>query len=105
MGNNQFKFFLEVVFPDGKQGEVASAPSPRTPQPRQSSRLYRLLAWSGGAVGLLAAAGLGPVPFVHALLQRIRTSPGTAWAVVLGWCSVQEQEWARLNHLLNTSSP
>lgn len=60
---------------------MASAPSPRTPQPRHSQRLYRVLEWRGGAVGLLTAAGLGPVTIMNALLQKIRTSPGT---VVLG---------------------
>lgn len=48
-----------------------------------------------GAVGLLPAAGLGPVPIANALLQRLRSSPRAARAVVLGWCLVQGQEWIR----------
>lgn len=103
VGNMQFKIFLAVVFPDGNQGEVL-AWHLLPPQETTTQHSLRLYSMKGGAVELLAAAGLGPVPILNDLLQRIRTSPGTGWAVVLGWCLVQGQEWTRLNHLLNTSS-
>lgn len=102
----QFKIFLAVVFPDGNQGEVLAwhlLPPQETTTQAQPETL-QAPGMKGGAVELLAAAGLGPVPIMNDLLQRIRTSPGTGWAVVLGWCLVQGQEWTRLNHLLNTSS-
>lgn len=47
--------------------------------------------------GLLAAAGLGPVTVADSLLQRLRSSPGAARAVVLGWYLVQGQELLRLS--------
>lgn len=83
------------------RGGICSQPLDSTAQAQPETP--QAPSMKGGAVGLLAAAGLGPVPIVNALLQRIRTSPGTVWAVVLGWFLVQGQEWTRLNYLLDTS--
>jgi len=55
--------------------------------------LLQTPAMKSGAEEFLAAAGLEPITIVDALLQRLRSSPGAACAVVLLWCLAQGQEW------------
>lgn len=86
----QFKIFLAVVFPDGNQGEVLAwhlLPPQETTTQAQPETL-QAPGMKGGAVELLAAAGLGPVPIMNDLLQRIRTSPEQAgqWSWDGVWC-------------------
>lgn len=99
-----------MVFSDGdsrKGTDMASAPSTGHHGPGMA-RVCPLQApaMELGAVGLLAAAGLGPVTIADALLQRLRPSPGAAWAVAFGVVLGAKPgvDQAVVTHLLNAAS-